>query len=215
MASNKKKQKAKPKPAKGRGMGGLVYVVVAGLALGLVLVLLLRHWRRPPVNPAQEIQRLSMEGARAFAARDFVAAQDDYRKVLVLDPQNYQAHKYLATLLAGSADAKDQVEAIDHANRAVGLRNDFSPETLALRKELAFLLLKQHRWAEAEANARPVAAGNTLDAYAQQYLGFALAGQDKKPEAQAAFEAALKLNPTDAVSKECLDRLKTGKSLEN
>lgn len=139
---------------------------------------------------------LQQRKARPADAAGAVAAADTSNapKAATIDPVKQQAAmavapdygRALSLMQAGNdGDALTLMQGI--ATRA--------PQLAGPRLNQALILLRQEKYAEAEAAVRAALKVNAKSPYAQNLLGIALREQGKFAEAKAAYEAAIALDP--------------------
>ena len=126
---------------------------------------------------AQKADRLAKKGRHADAVME-------YRNALAIDPQYYEAENNLALELAASGDETGAEKTLR------GLTQSVPEHTLAFTN-LATLLLREHRYSEAEAVARQALKQHQFSFKSNYLLGAALVDQGRwSDEAREKLEYA-------------------------
>jgi len=126
-----------------------------------------------------------------------VLAKDAYRRIIEIDPKNAEAPRELAAL-----EALDQN--LRGAEDVLRARLKVEPGDVDAASRLINLLGARKAWAEAEAEARRIAALPEDRGVGDFQLGRILRGQEKNAEAIAAFRQALVENPAWSTALEAL-----------
>ncbi len=158
----------------------MVTRTVMAWVLGLSLLLI------PQVGVAQSVDELFERGNAAQSQGRYEDAEQTWRRVLQIDPNNVDAHIWLGLALyyQGKLD-----EAIAAYNRAIQL----NPELAEAHNNLGIALYDQGNLDEAIAAYNRAIQLNPESATAYYNLGIALSDQGKLDEAIAAYRTALRL----------------------
>jgi len=133
--------------------------------------------------------------------RDPKAAAEAYRKVTELAPNSLQAWTSYANVLSEQG-ANDQAKAAFDKALQIDAKN--AP---ALRGR-GYLYLAASQYPQAITDLRGATASDPKDPQGWVWLGQALLNSGNKPDAEAAFQKVLQLEPGNAAAKEGLDVIK-------
>jgi Flp pilus assembly protein TadD len=184
----------KKSASKTRAAGVLIFLL--GLLTGVLLTSLFTRSggsvgaRKIDPRPVNQILG---EAATAFLAKDYLKAKDLYEAVLAKDPVNYDANKFLATVVGSSIDPPDYAKAVDLARTALKVKKE--------HQELAYygrMLWLNKQYAESESVLRECLKMEPKDPYVTEQLGYVLQMQGKKTEALKTYRKALQLKPNSA-----------------
>ncbi len=109
----------------------LLVVFGFGLFNGVGIVYMINEYEKEPATiDAQvketDIKKLMDNASNAFHyQRDIQKTLDLYRRVLQLDPDNYDANMYISTLYSEALNPPDYGAAIYHTNRALRIKKDY------------------------------------------------------------------------------------------
>ena len=110
--------------------------------------------------------------------------------MLAKDPVNYDANKFLATLVGTSIDPPDYARAVDLARTALKVKREYQELTYFAR-----MLWLNKQYAESESVLRECLKMEPKDFYVNEQLGFVLQAQGRKDEARKAYRKALEIRP--------------------
>lgn len=209
----------------------LQYLALMGPAAlaGLALDRLASRWRVPGAAAAALLV-LALGVATAARARAFEDELTLWQAAVRAAPESTIARRELAIALAGRGRGREALaeleamasvardpaekhharalwllaagraaEAAAEAEQAVRLRPD-----PAFRRDHGVALVKAGRWEEAVAVLEPLARAELEAADPRYWLGLALAGAGRLPEAAQALREACRLAPGDAAAREAL-----------
>jgi len=146
---------------------------------------------------------LLRQAAGAFYAKDYAGARKIYEDVLMREPGNFEANKFLGTLWAQFLAPPDYKKSLYYIRKALETRKDY--------KEMVFyadVLLQDKESGECEAALRDCLKENDQDPHVWEDLGYVLRLQSKNKEALKAYQAALKLDPKNDHVQKALKDLK-------
>jgi tetratricopeptide (TPR) repeat protein len=130
---------------------------------------------------------------------DVESAETDLRRVLTAEPGNAGALNALGYTLA------DQTDRLDEAERLIRTAFELEPEDAAIIDSMGWVAFRQGRLEEAE---RFLRRAFMLDRSAEiaAHLGEVLMAQGKMPQARSVWNEGLRIDPTDRVLLETLER---------
>ena len=137
---------------------------------------------------AQSIDQLFRQGNAAQAAGDFAEAEQVFRRVIQLDPQNARAYNNLGNALRSQGKLE---EAIVSYHRAIEIDLQYA----TAYNNLGIALADQGKLEEAIASFRRAIEIDPQYAFAYNNLGIALRNQGKLEEAIASYRRAIELDP--------------------
>jgi tetratricopeptide (TPR) repeat protein len=134
---------------------------------------------------------LVAQAERAFAARDYAKAEENYLAILRQDDRNAYTHANLGAikLEQGKLDEAEQ-----HLQRALSL----APEDAFAVSLLGYLQFRQEKYDDAIVSLNRAAKLNPQNADVQNYLGVTLSHKGLRGPAEQAFRRAVVLNPAHA-----------------
>ncbi len=144
-------------------------------------------------------QRSSLAaGAKALGAKHmqdgaYALAVADFKRTLAMDPTSTDAYR----LMGASYAAMDKTDDAVRAYR-MGLQAD--PTFVDMRNDLAKLLMKNERYAEAELEFKRIAETNPMESGVVASIGYIQLNTDRPVEALQTFERAARLAPKDAAA---------------
>jgi tetratricopeptide (TPR) repeat protein len=134
---------------------------------------------------------LVAQAERAFAAKDYAKAEENYLAILRQDERNAYTHANLGAikLEQGKLDEAEQ-----HIQQALSL----SPDDAFAVSLLGYLQFRQEKYDDAIVSLNRAAKLNPQNADVQNYLGVTLSHKGLRGPAEQAFRRAVVLNPAHA-----------------
>jgi adenylate cyclase len=123
--------------------------------------------------------------------RDWIRAEEDYRRALELNPNFAVAHDWYGGIYLSAMGRFE--ESITHGKRA----KELDPLTLYFTSDLGWTYLHARRWDEAIAECKPILEIDSNFYFAHWCLGFAYWQKGILEEAVAALERGVQLAPED------------------
>ncbi len=161
------------------------------------------------VSDSDKVTVYYMRGAMLERAKDYAAAEAEFRKALALDPDNAGVLNYLGYMLADRNVRLE--EALKMIHRAVELE----PSSGAYLDSLGWVYFRMDKLEEAETNLRQALELVPHDATIRDHLGDVLARRGKLREAVAEWQTSLREWETSApVEKDATEIAKVSKKLE-
>ena len=133
--------------------------------------------------------------------RDSKAAAEAYRKVTELAPNSLQAWTSYGNVLS-------EVGSNDQAKGAYDKALQIDPKNAPALRGRGYLYLAASQYPQAITDLRGATASDPKDPQGWVWLGQALLNSGNKPDAEAAFQKVLTLEPGNAAAKEGLDVIK-------
>jgi len=173
-----------------QGSGRFLFTFLAGVALGMGILGIAQKFTVPSVARPTPTPDLLAQAAGAFYAKDYGRSEKIYEDVLIREPDNYEANKFLGTLWAQFLVPQDYRKSLYYIRKALEARKEY--------REMVFyadILLQSKDNAQCETALEDCLKMNEKDAYVWEDLGYVLRAQAKNPEALKAYEKAVKLDP--------------------
>lgn len=160
---------------------------------------------------AQEKQMvLAARGAMFDKQKNFDAAEAEFRKILVTDPNNANALNYIGYMLA------DRDVRLDEAQKMIARAVELDPENYAYLDSLGWVYYRQNMLDQAEAQLRKALEKVDTDPTIHDHLGDIYAKEGKIREAIAQWQASVKEYETNPPSDaDPQDLAKVTKKLES
>jgi len=143
--------------------------------------------RELPAGAADYIRKAE----RAFAAHKFDEAEENYKKVLEMDPGN-------ATTLANLAAIQLEMDKLSEAETNLKKAAAANPEDAYTLSLMGMLKFRQEKYDEALENLSRSAQLDPKNAETQNYLGITLSQKGQREAAETALRKAIMLQPTYA-----------------
>ncbi len=173
-----------------------------GLVLGMVILAFIQKFSGPAQSRREPTPDLLRRAAEAFYAKDYAGAEKIYEDVLMREPENFEANKFLGTLWAQFLAPPDYKKSLYYIRKALESRKDY--------KEMVFyadILIQNKDYAESEAALRDCLKETEKDAHVWEELGYVLRIQTNYKEALKAYQTALKLDPKSEHSQKAVKEL--------
>ena len=158
----------------------------------LALVLTLSMAGMPQLAVAQTIEELFQQGNVAQKAKNYSQAEEIYRRIIKIEPNNAKAYYKLCYVLDDQNKLDDAVAA---CRKSIALNSDAQTYFF-----LGYVLRRQGKPEEAIAAYRQAIELDPKDAAPYKGLGNALSDQKKLDEAIAAYRKAIELDPKYAAA---------------
>lgn len=139
---------------------------------------------------SRPVSQLLGEATDAYMAKDYERSKRLYEAVLAQDPSNYEANKFLATLLGQYTQPPDYGKTLELLRNALKVKKEYA--------ELVYYgqtLSMNHQYAESEPVLRECLKTEPNDFMNLYFLGYVLRMQDRKAEALKVDRQALKIKP--------------------
>jgi tetratricopeptide (TPR) repeat protein len=127
-----------------------------------------------------------MRGAMYERMKNFTAAEEEFRKVLAINPDNGSALNYLGYMLA------DRNVRLDEAHTLISKALEREPNNGAYLDSLGWVLFRQNKLPEAEEKLRHALQFMSRDATVHDHLGDVYFREGKTREAIAQWQSSLK-----------------------
>lgn len=183
-------QNQKTRPVKSRFWFFCILFFWVGLLVGGVMVSFFQA--RTPISLLNEAEKKSLDIPRllgqasdVFNNKNYDKAAALYRRVLQIDPNNYDANLYLANVMGDKMDPPDIGSAIYHSDKALAVKRDY--RTLIANGGLYWRI---QEYAKAEEIFWECTKDNPRDFNAWWELAFMLDKQNKYSQALAAYRKA-------------------------
>ena len=137
-------------------------------------------------SPQEKLTVVFMRGAMLERTKQFDAAEAEFRKVLVMDPDNANALNYLGYMLA------DRNIRLDEAQKMIGKAVELEPQNGAYLDSLGWVCFRQNRLEEAADYLQRALQKITKDPTVHDHLGDVYFKQGKIREAIAQWQSSLK-----------------------
>jgi tetratricopeptide (TPR) repeat protein len=133
-----------------------------------------------------------MRGAMYERMKNFTAAEEEFRKVLAINPDNGSALNYLGYMLA------DRNVRLDEAQNLINKALEREPNNGAYLDSLGWVLFRQNKLPDAEETLRHALQFMSRDATVHDHLGDVYFREGKTREAIAQWQSSLKEWQTSA-----------------
>jgi tetratricopeptide (TPR) repeat protein len=134
---------------------------------------------------------LVAQAERAFAAKDYAKAEENYLAILRQDERNAYTHANLGAI-------KLEQGKLDEAERHIQQALSLSPDDAFAVSLLGYLQFRQEKYDDAIVSLNRAAKLNPQNADVQNYLGVTLSHKGLRGPAEQAFRRAVVLNPAHA-----------------
>jgi tetratricopeptide (TPR) repeat protein len=134
---------------------------------------------------------LVAQAERAFAAKDYVKAEENYLAILQQDERNAYTHANLGAI-------KLEQGKLDEAERHIQQALSLSPDDAFAVSLFGYLQFRQEKYDDAIVSLNRAAKLNPQNADVQNYLGVTLSHKGLRGPAEQAFRRAVVLNPAHA-----------------
>ena len=149
-------------------------------------------------------------GAMYEKQKNFDAAEAEFRKVLITDPENAGALNYLGYMLA------DRNVRLDEAQKLIGRAVELDPENGAYLDSLGWIQFRQNQLGQAEESLRRALAKIGTDPTVHDHLGDVYMKEGKVREAIQQWQASLKeWDATPSSEQDASEVTKVSKKLES
>ncbi len=149
-----------------------------------------------PDPSANQVQKPSSpdaaRGVSALQSGDFPSAKTAFEAAIASNPRDADAHHYLGVTLE---KLNDKTGAEREYKAALALK----PDLAEAAANLGAMYVEAQRWDDAIAVLKPAVQKRGDSAATQFNLALALTGKGDQASAARAFDAAIKLTPTDAM----------------
>ena len=159
----------------------------------------------------EKVTVIFMRGAMLERAKNFDAAETEFRKVLEMDPENAGALNYLGYMLA------DRNIRLDEAQKMIGKAVELEPQNGAYLDSLGWVCFRQNRLDDAAGYLQKALQKITKDPTVHDHLGDVYFKQGKIREAIAQWQSSLKAYEAGASQSDAdpEEMAQVGKKLEN